>query len=135
VQQTNRLTNLQLYARWARDDATAWQRLLGTRVTHLSRGDGEVTDVSADADAVTVLVQYTRGHRRHPLWEFRTEIIRLALPVGLTRDELIKLTATPPDQTAEVPLPRERLAPNGTARPRLWTRWSVPAPATIVTPA
>ena len=85
----SRLTNHQLFARWARQDIHAWQRAVGADITHLSRGDGRVTAVSREQGEVSVHVQYARAQHEHPLWEFRTEIHRMTYPEGLTRAEMI----------------------------------------------
>lgn len=83
-----RLSNSQLFARWAGEDIASWQRATGASVTHLSRGVGQVTSVSQDAGIISVNVQYERSARGLALWEFRTELIAMTYPVGVTRDEL-----------------------------------------------
>ena len=89
MDEERRLSIPQLFARWAHDDVHSWQQAVGVSVTHLSRGDGHVTDVSQEAGIISIHVQYARGNRGHPLWEFRTELIGMTLPAGLTRDDLI----------------------------------------------
>src|SRR5215207_6743576 len=83
-----RLSNSQLFARWAGEDFASWERATGASVTHLSRGVGQVTGVSRDAGIITINVQYDRSARGLALWEFRTELIGMTYPAGLTRDEL-----------------------------------------------
>lgn len=83
------LTNQQLFALWADGDIASWERVVGVSLTHLSRGVGRVTSVSQTAGEVSIHVQYFRAQREHPLWEFRTEFIRMTLPDGLTREEMI----------------------------------------------
>ena len=84
-----RLSNVQLFARWAGEDLDRWQQATGAFVTHLSRGDGQVTNVSQDAGLIAIQVQYERAARGHALWEFRTEFIAMTYPAGLTRADLI----------------------------------------------
>ena len=84
----HRLSNSQLFARWAGEDFPSWERATGASVTHLSRGVGRVTSVSQDAGIISINVQYDRSARGHALWEFRTELIGMTYPEGLTRDEL-----------------------------------------------
>ncbi len=86
-----RLSNAQLFARWAGEDLGCWHQATGAFVTHLSRGDGQVTSVSQDAGAIEVQVQYARSARGHALWEFRTEFIDMALPEGFSRADLVPI--------------------------------------------
>ena len=89
MDEENRLSNPKLFAKWAREDFPSWQQLTGVSVTHLSRGDGQVTDVSREAGSVSIQVQYAHAARSHALWEFRTEITDMTLPHGLTHGDLI----------------------------------------------
>ena len=89
MDEERRLAIPQLFARWAREEFPAWRQAIGASVTHLSRGDGRVTDVSQEAGSIAVHVRYARAERRHPLWEFRTELMRMTLPTGLSRDDLM----------------------------------------------
>ncbi|MGH2583487.1 MAG: hypothetical protein ACRDJE_01080, partial [Dehalococcoidia bacterium] len=67
----------------------AWRQGIGMSVTHLSRGEGSITNGSQEAGFVTIHVHYARLQREHPLWEFRTEVRSMTLPEGLTREDLI----------------------------------------------
>jgi hypothetical protein len=91
VDQDERLGTPQLFAGWAGEDAAAWERAVGTSVTHLSRGNGTVTLIAQEASGVAVHVRYsgTGAVRAHALWEFRTEVTRMTLPAGLTRADLL----------------------------------------------
>ena len=89
MDEEHRLSNPKLFAKWAHEDFPAWRQLIGVAVTHLSRGDGQVTDVSREAGSVSIQVQYARSERSHALWEFRTEFTDMTLPQGLTRADLI----------------------------------------------
>lgn len=83
-----RLANSHLFASWAGDDFSSWQRAVGASVTHLSHGVGQVTSVTRDRGVISIHVQYGRSERGHALWEFRTELISMTYPAGLTRDDL-----------------------------------------------
>jgi hypothetical protein len=89
MDEERRFSTVELFASWAREDFNLWHQAIGTSVTHLSRGDGHITDVTQDAGAVTVHIHYAHGERAHPLWEFRTEVTHMTLPVGLLRDDLL----------------------------------------------
>lgn len=89
MDEERRLSNVQLFASWAGEDFDAWQRATGASVTHLSRGNGQVTNVSQDAGIIAIQVQYERSARGHALWEFRTEFIAMTFAEGLTRADLI----------------------------------------------
>jgi hypothetical protein len=89
VDEEQRLSDPQLFARWAREDVDAWRQAINLSVTHLSRGTGQVIDVSQEEGGLSVHVQYARSGRKHPLWEMRTEFTRMTLPEGLTRADLI----------------------------------------------
>ena len=89
MDEEHRLSNPRLFARWAREDFSSWQHAIGTSVTHLSRGDGRVTNVSQEAGQVSIRVQYANAAREHPLWEFRTEFTHMTLPEGVTRGDFI----------------------------------------------
>jgi len=89
VDEEHRLSNRQLFASWAREDFHSWQQAIGASVTHLSRGDGQVTNVSQEAGIVSIQIHYAQGNREHPLWEFRTELTNMTFPKGLTRDDFI----------------------------------------------
>ena len=85
----HRLSTPRLFARWAGEDFHSWQQAIGASVTHLSRGDGRVTNVSQEAGVVSIHVQYVGADREHPAWEFRTEFTNMTFPEGLTREDLI----------------------------------------------
>jgi hypothetical protein len=89
MDEERRLSTSKLFAGWAGDDFPSWEQAVGASVTHLSRGDGQVTNVSSEAGIIAVHVQYARDSRRHALWEFRTELTNMTLPEGLTRTDLI----------------------------------------------
>jgi hypothetical protein len=89
MDEERRLSTSKLFAGWAGDDVHSWEQAVGASVTHLSRGDGQVTNVSQEAGIIAVHVQYARDSRRHALWEFRTELRDMTLPEGLTRADLI----------------------------------------------
>ena len=84
-----RLSIPRLFGRWAGEDFHAWQQAIGVSVTHLSRGNGRVTDVTREGGIITVHIQYAKAVRGHPLCELRTEFTQMALPTGLTRDGVI----------------------------------------------
>ena len=83
-----RLANSNLFASWAGDDFASWERAVGASVTHLSRGTGQVTGVTRDGGVISIHVQYGRSEYVHALWEFRTELISMTYPAGVTREEL-----------------------------------------------
>jgi hypothetical protein len=89
VDEDYRLSIPKLFARWAGEDFHSWQEAIGVSVTHLSRGNGRVTDVSQEAGNISIHIQYARAVREHPLCEFRTEFIQMTLPTALTRDDVI----------------------------------------------
>lgn len=89
VYEEDRLSNRELFASWAGEDFHSWQKAIGASVTHLSRGDGHVTNVSQEGGSVSIHVRYARSDRVHPLWEFRTELTSMTLPAGLTRDDFV----------------------------------------------
>ena len=91
MDEERRLSTPKLFASWAGEDLHCWQQAIGASVTHLSRGVGQVTDVSLEAGSITVTVRYLLAERRHALWEFRTELTHMTLPEGLTRDDLIPM--------------------------------------------
>jgi len=114
VNQEYRLSNPQLFARWAGEDFDAWRQVIGMSVTHLSRGKGSVIDVSQEAGIVSIHVHYARFQHEHPLWEFRTEVRSMTLPEGLTRDDLIMaVKARQLLQEQEIQVDREAFAANG----------------------
>jgi hypothetical protein len=84
-----RMSGPLLFARWAGEDFQSWYQAIGVSVTHLSRGNGRVTNVSQEGGTVFVHVQYAKEGRVHALWEFRTELTHMSLPDGLTRDDMI----------------------------------------------
>jgi hypothetical protein len=89
VDEEYRLSIPKLFARWADEDFHAWEQAIGTSVTHLSRGNGRVADVTREGGIITVHVQYAKAVRGHPLCELRTEFTQMTLPAGLTRDGVI----------------------------------------------
>ena len=89
MDEERRLSNARLFASWAGEDFGAWQRATGASVTHLSRGNGQVTNVSQDAGHIAIHVHYERSDRGHALWEFRTEFIDMTYQAGLTREDLL----------------------------------------------
>jgi hypothetical protein len=89
MDEERRLSTSKLFANWAGEDFPSWQQAIGASVTHLSRGNGHVTDVSREAGIISVHVQYLRDSRSHALWEFRTELTTMTLPAGLAREDLI----------------------------------------------
>ena len=89
MDEERRLSTPKLFARWAREDFPSWQQAIGATVTHVSRGDGHVTNVTQEAGTVSIHVHYARADREHPLWEFRTELMSMTLPAGVTRDDMI----------------------------------------------
>jgi hypothetical protein len=89
MDQDQRLGNPQLFAAWAGEEMQAWEQLAGVSVTHTSRGRGTVAHVSQDMGYITIHVRYNGAVREHPLWEFRTEIMNMTLPAGLTRADLL----------------------------------------------
>ena len=89
MDQEQRMTDQQLFARWAGDDLPSWERAIGMTMTHLSRGDGLVRRVTREAGQVAVEVEYGRSNRTHAPWELRTEFTRMTLPEGLVRADLI----------------------------------------------
>lgn len=89
VDEERRLSTSKLFAGWAGDDFPSWEQAVGASVTHLSRGDGQVTNVSQEAGIIAVHVQYARDTHSHALWEFRTELTHMTLPAGLARADLI----------------------------------------------
>lgn len=91
MNEESRLSNPQLFARWAGEDFDAWRQVIGMSVRHLSRGTGSITDVSREAGIVSIHVHYARAQREHPLWEFRTEVRSMTLPDGITREDLISV--------------------------------------------
>ena len=93
MEEERRLSNSRLFASWAGEDFGAWQRATGASVTHLSRGVGQVTNISQDAGTIAIHVQYERSERRHALWEFRTEFIDMTYQAGLTRADLLPTVA------------------------------------------
>ena len=89
MDEERRLSNSRLFASWAGEDFGAWQRATGASVTHLSRGVGQVTNISQDTGTIAIHVQYERSAREHALWEFRTEFIDMTFQAGLTREDLL----------------------------------------------
>lgn len=85
----HRLANPQLFAGWAGEDFGSWEQAIGTSVTHVSRGRGQIINVTREAGVISVHVQYARSVREHATWEIRTEIRDMTLPLGYTRDQLI----------------------------------------------
>ncbi len=89
MEQDFTLSNPQLFAGWAGDDVQAWEQAIGTSVTHLSRGNGTVMQVVREAGNIAIHIRYNGTIHEHPLWEFRTEIRNMTLPLGLTRTDLL----------------------------------------------
>ncbi len=84
-----RLSDQQLFARWADEDLASWERAVGMSLTHLSRGAGRIGAVSSAGGVIAVQVDYARSHYVHATWELRTEFTGMTLPAGITRADLI----------------------------------------------
>lgn len=89
MDEERRISTPRLFASWAQEDFASWHRAIGASVTHLSRGDGRVVNVSQVGGDISVHVQYAGTGREHRLWEFRTELTHMILADGMTRNDLI----------------------------------------------
>lgn len=85
MDEERRLANPQLFAAWAGEEAASWEQAIGMSVTHLSRGQGRIVEVSQTGGVIAIHVQYARTIHDHALWEFRTEVREMTLPPGCTR--------------------------------------------------
>jgi hypothetical protein len=89
MDEEGRISTPRLFASWAQEDFASWHRAIGATVTHLSRGDGRIVNVSQAGSIISIHVQYAGAGREHALWEFRTELTHMTLADGMTRNDLI----------------------------------------------